>query len=97
MKLGIKVAFDPSFARRRDKELGAFVEDVMTSYSAIAATKTPRRTGAAAAAWHTQGSGTRTEAVNMKPYIQRLDEGYSKQAPRGITKPTTKEIRRKYR
>jgi hypothetical protein len=97
MKLGIKVDFDPGFARRRDQELDSFVEDVMQSYVEIAAERTPRRSGAAAKAWQTQGSGTQTTAENDRPYIQRLDEGYSKQAPRGITKPTIKEIRRKYR
>ena len=28
------------------------------------------------------------------PYAKRLDEGYSRQAPRGMTKPTLKEIER---
>lgn len=97
MKLGIKVDFDPSFARRLDQQLDGFVEDVMQSYVEIAAERTPRRSGAAAKAWQTQGSGTDTTAENDRPYIRRLDQGWSTQAPRGITKPTLKEIRRKYR
>jgi len=98
MKLGIKVDFDPSFARRRNEELGEFVETVMEDYSDVAARYTPVKTGAARRAWHTQGSGKQTAAVNNKPYIQRLDDNWSKQTRgRGILKPTTTEIRRKYR
>lgn len=98
MKLGIRVAFDPSFTSRQERQLGRFVETVMEDYSDIAASYTPVKTGAARAAWHTQGSGRSTEAVNTKPYIQRLDDNWSKQTRgRGILKPTTKQIRRKYR
>jgi hypothetical protein len=28
------------------------------------------------------------------PYAQRLEEGYSKQAPKGMTEPTIEEVRR---
>ena len=28
------------------------------------------------------------------PYAQRLEEGYSKQSPRGMTEPTIEEVRR---
>lgn len=97
MKVGIEVKFDPSFVRTQRGELGKFVESVMSDFQIIAAKKTPKRTGAASRAWKEQGSGADTVVENNKPYIQRLDEGYSKQAPGGILKPTIKEIRRKYR
>lgn len=97
MKLGIEVILGPSFARTQREELGNFVESVMSDVRKIASQRTPKRSGAAARAWKEQGSGTQTVVANEKPYIQRLDEGYSKQAPGGILKPTLKEIRRKYR
>jgi hypothetical protein len=105
MKLGIKVDFGPGFSLRGQNgfsktlggELVAFTERVMSDVRDIAAKKTPRKTGAASRAWKKQGSKTDTVVENTKPYIQRLDEGYSRQAPGGILKPTLKEIRRKYR
>jgi hypothetical protein len=69
----------------------------MSDFRDIAAKRTPKRTGAASRAWKEQGTGADTVVSNDKPYIQRLDDGYSKQAPGGILKPTIKEIRRKYK
>jgi len=98
MKLGMKVDFHPSFARRRQRELGEFVEEVMTDFSDTARVYTPVRTGAARRAWHTEGTGAGTEAVNNKAYIQRLENNWSRQTNgRGILKPTKRDIRRKYR
>jgi len=97
MKLGVKVELGPNFTRTQRSELGQFVESVMADVQQIAAKKTPRRSGAASRAWKQQGSGINTEVANDKPYIQRLDEGYSRQAPGGILKPTIREIRRKYK
>lgn len=34
------------------------------------------------------------EIVADYPYAQRLDEGYSRQAPKGMTEPTIKDIAR---
>ena len=97
MKLGIEIKLSPNFTRTQRELLGQFVESVMTDVRTIAARKTPKRSGSAARAWKEQGSGTNTVVANDKPYIQRLDEGYSRQAPGGILKPTIKEIKRKYR
>jgi hypothetical protein len=47
---------------------------------------TPRRTGKARSNTLLQGT---TIKANY-PYAQRLEEGYSKQAPQGISKPWTK-------
>jgi hypothetical protein len=98
MKVGIEVKFNPNFTRKITGELGKFVEDVMDSFVDIAYDKTPKATGAAARAWHTQGSRLNTTAVNLKPYIERLDNNWSKQTRgRGILKPTIQAIKRKYR
>jgi len=49
---------------------------------------TPVRTGNARG--HTNIRNT--EIVADYPYAQRLDEGYSKQSPQGMTEPTVKEV-----
>lgn len=97
MKLGIKLDLGPNFTRTQREELGKFVESVMKDTQTFASKNTPKRSGAASRAWKTQGTGTETAVANDKPYIQRLDAGYSRQAPGGILKPTIKEIKRKYR
>lgn len=51
-------------------------------------TTTPIRTGNARNKTRLQGNKIRANY----PYAQKLDEGYSKQAPKGMTEPTTKFI-----
>jgi len=62
---------------------------------------TPKATGAASRAW------TRPEKVspndfnavittNTLPYVERLEEGYSKQAPDGFIQPSIEKIIRRY-
>ena len=59
--------------------------------------KTPVDTGKAKRAWKFKKTSNGYTVSNNKPYIERLDEGYSKQAPDGMTKPIIKQIqRRKY-
>lgn len=54
---------------------------------------TPIRSGNARRRTQLKG---RTIDANY-PYAQRLDEGYSDQAPQGMTEPTTKWIQRRLR
>lgn len=51
---------------------------------------TPEKTGNAKR--KTVKSGNDIDA--NYPYAQRLEEGYSKQAPKGMTEPTIEEVRR---
>ena len=97
MKLGIEIKLSPNFTRTQRELLGRFTESVVRDAGVIAAKNTPKRSGAARGAWKQQGTGTDTQVANDKPYIQRLDQGWSKQAPGGILKPTIREIKRKYR
>jgi hypothetical protein len=95
MRIGTTVVIRPSFTRRTGARLDAFVEDLMNQTSAAASKFTPRRSGAAARAWRVEGRGQAAEAVNRKPYIDRLEAGSSSQAPKGILYPTLQEIRRR--
>jgi len=56
---------------------------------------TPIRSGNARRNWNKQVDKQGWELSNRVPYIERLDNGWSKQAPQGITKPSIKEIKRK--
>jgi hypothetical protein len=61
---------------------------------------TPIKSGRARRSWNkkvssstaTSGQGFRVE--NKVPYIGRLEEGYSKQAPKGIIGPTLRDLKR---
>jgi hypothetical protein len=59
---------------------------------------TPVRSGRAKKAWKMEKKGKfNVELVNRVPYASRLNTGYSKQAPRGITRPASKAVANKYR
>jgi hypothetical protein len=49
---------------------------------------TPIKRGRARRGWRVERRGTNTHVVNRVPYIGQLERGRSKQAPRGILKPT---------
>lgn len=63
----------------------------------IAVSKTPIDKGQARRGWRLETSFKTKKIVNRVPYIDLLENGRSKQAPRGIIGPTLREIsRRKY-
>ena len=62
---------------------------------------TPRRSGAASRAWTrpAQVSDTNLNAVistNTLPYVPRLEEGWSQQAPNGFIQPSIDKILKRY-
>jgi hypothetical protein len=64
--------------------------------------KTPVRSGRAKRGWRLRKQRQHHyEVANRVPYVSRLDEGYSKQAPRGMTRPAAREVlnraRRRFR
>ena len=54
---------------------------------------TPIRQGRARKGWRVERQGTNTKVVNRVPYIGTLERGRSKQAPRGILRPTVQKIK----
>ena len=67
--------------------------DVLT----VARANTPIRLGKARAGWKRRKTRDGFTVSNRVVYIDKLEQGSSKQAPRGILKPTVEEItRRKY-
>lgn len=62
---------------------------------------TPRATGAASRAWTrpekvSAGDFDAVITTNRLPYVPRLEEGYSKQAPDGFIQPSIEKITRRY-
>jgi len=55
--------------------------------------QTPIRQGRARRGWRIERQGTNTKVVNRVPYIGTLERGRSKQAPRGILRPTVQRIK----
>lgn len=74
-----------------EHEIRSYRDDVETTARA----KTPIKTGNARRNWKKRSTKQGFEVENRVPYIERLDEGYSKQAPRGIVGPTLTEIKRR--
>jgi hypothetical protein len=59
---------------------------------------TPVRSGRAKRGWRmNKQSKTSYQVKNRLPYIDRLDAGYSKQAPKGMTRPAIREVLSKNR
>lgn len=56
---------------------------------------TPVRSGNARRNWNKKVTKENFEVVNRVPYIERLEAGASKQAPRGIIGPTLEQIKGK--
>ena len=54
--------------------------------------KTPVKGGNARRNTKYKEKSTKTSIIGDYPYSGRLDEGYSKQAPRGMTKPSLREL-----
>lgn len=80
MKLRLKVSRIEPRLRKMRKELSSVPSEAYDFFKSV----TPIRTGNARRKTRLQGSSIKTEY----PYAQRLDEGWSKQAPQGMTAPT---------
>lgn len=74
-----------------DKE----ITSVMNEVHLTARAKTPVKTGNAKRNWRKQQDDRGFEVKNTVPYIERLEAGSSRQAPRGIVGPTLTEIKRR--
>ena len=79
--------------------IGREVEDQVNTVAQIyleeAQKATPIKSGRARRAWNKDVQRQGFTVDNNVPYIGRLEEGYSKQAPRGITGPTLRRANRR--
>lgn len=62
-----------------------------------AKSKTPVKTGYTRKQWTRKTTKTDFEVANRVPWIERLEAGASRQAPKGIIGPTLREVKGKIR
>lgn len=80
------------------KSIDQQVRSIATTFFDSVRKRTPVRSGLAKRSWRLNRKSNRKYAVqNKQPYIGRLDEGYSKQAPSGMTRPALDEVIAKHR
>jgi hypothetical protein len=79
------------------KALGQEVEAMFSRIGkntlTIAKNNTPIRSGRARKSWTQESTKSGFEVKNSVPYIEQLEKGRSKQAPRGILRPTTRSVK----
>ena len=71
--------------------INRLVEDIGKDTLRTAKANTPIRSGNARRNWKKSDSPGLFEVSNSVPYIEQLERGRSRQAPRGIIKPTVKK------
>ena len=78
------------------EEIKAVIDEHANFIKSTVTSKTPKRSGNARRNWKkSKSDGTGFEVENRVPYIERLEAGYSKQAPRGFVNQTLKATSRR--
>jgi HK97 gp10 family phage protein len=80
-----------------DKELRSMIKELAGQVETQARANTPVRSGNARRNWRKEVRDQNFTVSNRVPYIERLEAGASKQAPRGIIGPTLSQIKGKQR
>jgi len=83
---------NPINLREFERKFQKLIKDVGNETIKVARAETPIRSGRARNNWTKQDTRQGFEVENSVPYIGLLDKGYSKQAPRGIRKPTVRKM-----
>lgn len=78
-------------------DLKRIVEAVAQEVYTQAKRATPVKTGNARRNWNKQVTQKGATVDNKVPYIERLEAGASKQAPRGIIGPTLSQVKGKFK
>lgn len=71
------------------------VEQLSQRILDLARANTPIRSGNARSKWTKLATKDNFEVANRVPYIERLEAGASRQAPRGIIGPTLTQVKGK--
>jgi len=86
----MKVRVDARIFDKRMKELSELPEHLVDEALELTKQNTPAQSGHARDNTVKRGNSI----VSNYAYAGRLDQGYSKQAPRGFTKPTIEQLRK---
>lgn len=73
-------------------QVKGLINDIKEQTYQTARSLTPVDTGYAKSQWKKRDQAKGFKVTNATPYIPFLDEGWSKQAPKGITKPTVRKM-----
>jgi HK97 gp10 family phage protein len=83
--------------RDLDTTLAKFVSDLGKEVLVNAKANTPVRSGNARRNWSKTDTKSGFRVTNNVPYIERLEAGASRQAPKGILGPTLTQVKGKYK
>ncbi len=78
--------------RELERSVDKLVTEISKKTLTTAKANTPIRSGRARRSWTKREGPGLFEVQNSVPYIEQLEKGRSKQAPRGIVKPTVRVI-----
>lgn len=81
--------------RKLQAALVMTLQQVADQVESTAKSKTPVKTGFTRSKWNKQVTAKDFEVSNRVPWIERLEAGSSKQAPRGIIGPTLAALKGK--
>jgi hypothetical protein len=93
----MKITFTGSSTIAGDlkRELTQFLNDLGNTTLQEARAKTPVKSGNARSKWTKTQTKEDFQVTNRVPYIERLEAGASRQAPKGIIGPTLTAIKGK--
>lgn len=86
-----------SLRRELDLSLKDQIQRVSVETEIAARQNTPKKTGRARNSWRRETSRNDFTVENTVPYIERLEAGASRQAPRGIIGPTLSQVKGKFK
>lgn len=86
MKITIDIRGDQQILDDLRNEISRFTKTVATTFKNEVVPRTPIDTGRARRGWKQRQLGNTQIIDNQVPYIERLERGYSRQAPRGFVK-----------
>lgn len=89
----IRITGLDAVSRDLSRTLSTTVKQLADEVLVDARANTPIRSGNARRNWRKSVTDDNFEVINRVPYIERLEAGASKQAPKGIIGPTLSQIK----
>ena len=86
--LSITVSSTKTTIDQLNKDIEKFIDGFTNTLQSNLKRETPKLTGRASRGWNKPQNDT---VSNTVPYINRLDEGWSRQKPRGFVKQTIRK------
>lgn len=91
----IRITGLDAIGRDLSRTLSDTIKQLADEVLVDARANTPIRSGNARRNWNKSVTKDNFEVINRVPYIERLEAGASKQAPRGIIGPTLSQVKGK--